>query len=164
MSEFCRRFDISRKTGYKWLGRYRAEGPAGLKERFRRHEHSPNRTSEGIEEAVCDLRRDHPDRGGRKLRRCLCNQADRGKLPFEDDARGSVNTFRQQLQIAYVQRLSAVIDPETGSAFDTMARSAALMSLRDVQRMLRGKSGPDAETAAHTEHVRFLIDKALATG
>lgn len=82
---------------------------------------------------------------------------------FEDDARGSVNTFRQQLQIAYVQRLSAVIDPETGSAFDTMARSAALMSLRDVQRMLRGKSGPDAETAAHTEHVRFLIDKALAT-
>ena len=82
---------------------------------------------------------------------------------FADDARGVVNTFRQQLQIEYVQRLSAVIDPEDGSAFDTIARSAALKSLRDVQRLLRGKNGPNAETQAHTEHVRFLIDKALAT-
>ena len=83
---------------------------------------------------------------------------------FEDDARGEVNTFRQQLQIEYVQRLAAVIDHENGTAFDTMARSAALKSLRDIQSMLRGKNGPNVETQAHTEHVRFLIDKALATG
>ena len=30
MTELCERFGISRKTGYKWLGRYRELGPAGL--------------------------------------------------------------------------------------------------------------------------------------
>ena len=30
MSALCRRFDISRKTGYKWLGRYREKGREGL--------------------------------------------------------------------------------------------------------------------------------------
>jgi transposase InsO family protein len=30
MTELCERFGISRKTGYKWLGRYRQFGPAGL--------------------------------------------------------------------------------------------------------------------------------------
>ena len=30
MTELCEPFGISRKTGYKWLGRYRKFGPAGL--------------------------------------------------------------------------------------------------------------------------------------
>jgi len=29
-SELCRRYQISRQTGYKWLGRYKAEGAVGL--------------------------------------------------------------------------------------------------------------------------------------
>ncbi|RWF38674.1 MAG: helix-turn-helix domain-containing protein, partial [Mesorhizobium sp.] len=30
MIELCAAYGISRKTGYKWLGRYRAFGPEGL--------------------------------------------------------------------------------------------------------------------------------------
>jgi putative transposase len=30
MTDLCEEFGISRKTGYKWLGRYRELGPAGL--------------------------------------------------------------------------------------------------------------------------------------
>ena len=30
MSELCRRAGISRKTGYKWLRRYRQQGDLGL--------------------------------------------------------------------------------------------------------------------------------------
>ncbi|MBS2032214.1 MAG: helix-turn-helix domain-containing protein [Deltaproteobacteria bacterium] len=33
LAEVCRRFGISRKTGYKWLARYEALGIDGLKER-----------------------------------------------------------------------------------------------------------------------------------
>ncbi|MCS3638182.1 helix-turn-helix domain-containing protein [Salinibacter ruber] len=33
MSALCRRFNISRPTGYKWLARYRKEGQEGLEER-----------------------------------------------------------------------------------------------------------------------------------
>ena len=30
MTALCREYGISRKTGYKWLGRYRREGRRGL--------------------------------------------------------------------------------------------------------------------------------------
>ena len=36
MAEVCRSFGISRKTGYKWLHRYRREGPETLSERSAR--------------------------------------------------------------------------------------------------------------------------------
>jgi putative transposase len=34
-TELCTRFGISRKTGYKWLGRYMQEGLSGLQEKPR---------------------------------------------------------------------------------------------------------------------------------
>ena len=30
LAELCRRYGVSRKTGYKWLAEYEATGPAGL--------------------------------------------------------------------------------------------------------------------------------------
>lgn len=44
-SELCRRFEISRMTGYKWLERHEAEGLGGLQDRSRRPHHSPGRTA-----------------------------------------------------------------------------------------------------------------------
>ena len=52
MSELCRRFGVSRKTGYKWLGRYASTGASGLLDRSRRPRGSPARTSEAMEERV----------------------------------------------------------------------------------------------------------------
>jgi transposase InsO family protein len=69
--ELCRRFGISPKTGYKWLARYRAHGPAGRADRPRRPRASPGRTPAAVEAAVLGLRRRHPAWGGRKLRRRL---------------------------------------------------------------------------------------------
>jgi transposase InsO family protein len=68
MSELCRRFGISRKTGYKWLGRGEADG---LSDRSRRPRSSPARTASEIERAVLALRDEHPAWGGRKLRKRL---------------------------------------------------------------------------------------------
>ena len=36
VSELCRRFGVSRKTGYKWLSRHRSGGLEGLADRSRR--------------------------------------------------------------------------------------------------------------------------------
>lgn len=68
VSELCRRFGISRKTGNKWLSRFRESGVEGLAERSRRPQGSPARTDERVEAAVLDLRAKHPAWGGRKLR------------------------------------------------------------------------------------------------
>ena len=71
VAELCRRFGISRKTGYKWMERFTEEGVMGLADRSRRPRRSPDRTEPAVEQKVVALRRDHPAWGGRKLRRRL---------------------------------------------------------------------------------------------
>ncbi len=71
MSALCRSFGISRAKGYKWLGRFKAEGKAGLEDRSRRPKTSPKRTALAMEQALAGLRLEHPAWGGRKLRRRL---------------------------------------------------------------------------------------------
>lgn len=66
--QLCRRFQISRKTGYKWLRRFRAGGVAALEDRSRRPKSSPRKSSSEIAETVIALRKKHPAWGGRKLR------------------------------------------------------------------------------------------------
>ena len=69
--ELCRRAGISPTTGYKWLGRARAGGAAGLADRPRRPRASPGRTPPAVEAAVLAQRDAHPAWGPRKLRRRL---------------------------------------------------------------------------------------------
>lgn len=80
---------------------------------------------------------------------------------FGADARGNVNTFRQQLQLEYVNRLIAVLTPGPRNSYDYQTQSAALANLRSIEALVRGKSGVNAETAAHSGHVVFAIEKAL---
>lgn len=68
MARLCRCFNISRKTGYKWFGRYLREGEAGLRDRGRRPRSSPGVTPPVLEEAVLRVRETHPAWGGRKIR------------------------------------------------------------------------------------------------
>lgn len=85
MSALCRRFNISRPTGYKWLKRYREHGREGLEERSRRPDESPNQTPAPVEEAVCEVRNRHPAWGGRKIRGRLLQQAEAGELSFDPE-------------------------------------------------------------------------------
>jgi len=67
VSQLCAEFGISRPTGYLWLERYRARGIAGIAERSRRPLHSPEKTSDALEEQVAVLRQCYPDWGARKI-------------------------------------------------------------------------------------------------
>jgi transposase InsO family protein len=71
ISQLCGRFGISRKTGYKWLGRFNEGGLAGLEDKSRRPHSCPNRTEPDVEHRVLELRDKHPAWGGRKLHRRL---------------------------------------------------------------------------------------------
>src|SRR5215211_705927 len=74
LSALCRRFGISRPTGYALLARYRAEGDAGLAPRSRTPRASPRRTDPDLEAAVLAIRDAHPRWGGRKIERTLQNR------------------------------------------------------------------------------------------
>ena len=79
-SEACSRFGISRKTGYKWMARFKAEGESGLADRSRRPKKSPGKSSRKTESMVVKLREKHPRWGGRKLRQRLID-LERQKVP-----------------------------------------------------------------------------------
>lgn len=67
----CRRFGVSRKTGYKWLGRYEELGFEGLSDRPRApHEH-PQALSAAIAELCLEVRREHSTWGPVKVRAYL---------------------------------------------------------------------------------------------
>jgi len=67
LTELCARYGISRKTGYKWIERFAAEGVEGLADRSRRPKSSPHQTEEDLEAALVEVRRTHPTWGPRKL-------------------------------------------------------------------------------------------------
>jgi transposase InsO family protein len=69
-SQLCRRFGISRKTGYKWLQRSQQSGPLALGDRSRRPRHSPQRTAAQIEEQVLAIH-DAYTWGARKVAHCM---------------------------------------------------------------------------------------------
>jgi transposase InsO family protein len=67
ISAACRAFGISRKTGYKWLGRYLEKGAGGLIDRSRRPRHSPQRLSKKLEDYVVGMKREYEYWGPRKI-------------------------------------------------------------------------------------------------
>jgi len=68
MAEVCRRYGISRKTGYKWIERYRKEGPDGLKERSRASLSHPNAVDAETERMILAFKRAHIRWGPLKVR------------------------------------------------------------------------------------------------
>lgn len=77
---------------------------------------------------------------------------------FDADASGNVNTFRQNLQLEYVDRLVGVLD---GDNHDRIAKSSALYNLQNIREMMDQKGNVNSETRAHAAHVKLAIDKAL---
>jgi hypothetical protein len=81
---------------------------------------------------------------------------------FKADMGGKVNTFRQNLQVMYVNRLIDIADlnPKSPSRYDYAAQAQAVAQLNKLNAQLK-VAGGDAETKAHREHLRFRIEKAM---
>lgn len=78
ISELCKRFGISRTTGYKWLRRFETYGVDGLRDKSKSPRHSPNKTPKKIEELVVSLRDEQPAWGARKIHKILGNRGHNG--------------------------------------------------------------------------------------
>jgi len=88
MTTLCARYGISRKTGYKWLARYEAEGLPGLAARSHRTHTAPLATAPDAVAALLALRARHPTWGPKKLLAVLARrQPDlTGALPARSTA------------------------------------------------------------------------------
>jgi len=118
MSEVCREFGISRKTGYKLYKRYNDEGPYALSDRSRRPVRYANQLPQQVERLIVDLKRDKPHWGARKIRELMVRRlAGDVRVPAKStvhavlDRHGLVSRARKRRARAKGTPLSAGLAP-----------------------------------------------------
>jgi len=101
MTETCRQFQISRKTGYKWRRRFQAEGLPGLAVRTCRPIKSPLSVSGEVVAAISRLRNRHNSWGPKKLQARLSGE---GIRPAEIPSRSTIGRILQRLGLTVAKR------------------------------------------------------------
>ena len=74
---------------------------------------------------------------------------------FADDLRNNVNSYRQNLQVEYVERLIRIAGLEKSSQYDKIAQATALYNLKALNDKLSTKRGNTATKI----HRTFLQDR-----
>ena len=85
---------------------------------------------------------------------------DLNNMLFKPDIYGSVNTFRQNLQTVYTQRLISMATGKTSNRFPIAARSMAVYNLKNIKSWTNSGKG-DLTTKAHKNHLKTLITNAM---
>ncbi len=118
MSDVCRSFGISRKTGYKIFNRYKEHGLEALCDRSRRPVRYANQLPEPIERMIVRLKKEKPHWGARKIRELLIRRlAGEVRIPAKStvhavlDRHGLVKRARQRRNKAKGTALSAGTAP-----------------------------------------------------
>ena len=110
MAEVCRRFEISRKTGYKWLDRYESGGADALKDGSHAPHSNPRQVLEEVEDAIVQARAKHPHWGPVKLRAWLDRTAPEIQWPAPSTI-GEI-LHRHGLAVPQKKRLKATPNSE----------------------------------------------------
>ena len=85
---------------------------------------------------------------------------DLNKAMFLPDINGNVNSFRQNLQVAYTGRLIRMVTGRTKNRFIPAAQSMAVYNLKKI-RTWAGNGTGNISTRAHKSHLKTLIDNTL---
>ena len=81
MSDLCREFGISRKTGYKFERRYEEHGPNGLYDFSRRPKRLARQISAGIQTTILNLKLEKPTWGAAKIAEVLRRKHPEMEMP-----------------------------------------------------------------------------------
>jgi transposase InsO family protein len=118
-TELCKRYGISRKTGYKWLGRYHQYQLDGFEERSRRPHQSPLSTPYPVRKAIIELRqKGRQPPGAKKIHALLAQRFPDQPLPSKStiynilNSEGLVQRRRRRSRVSpYPQPFAPVNEP-----------------------------------------------------
>jgi hypothetical protein len=79
---------------------------------------------------------------------------------FKVDIASNVNSFRQNLQVAYTKKLITMIVGPKSKQYVSSAQSMAIYNLQQIQKLV-GNGGGNISTKAHKAHLKTLIVNAL---
>ena len=120
----CKRFEISRKTGYKWLARYEESGPGALVDGEPLPRRCPHATPSAVVDAVIEARKAHPFWGPKKLRSWLSEREPTLTLP----AASTIGTLLLRHGLIRPRRRRPR-EPLTGTALTQCDRPNAVWSV-----------------------------------
>jgi transposase InsO family protein len=115
VAALCEAYEISRKTGYKWINRFRSQGLEGIKEISRRPHSNPQRVPRRITKELIELRKSF-GWGPKKLLVILGNKHPDWRLPSRSTVcdllkrEGLVKKRRLRRRIPEMHRPFARID------------------------------------------------------
>jgi transposase-like protein len=107
--EVAERFGVSRQAVHRWVRWYRDEGLDGLSDRSHRPHAHPAQTSLEVEAAICELRRNHPRWGQRRLQFELGRSGCPGPVP------GLTTIYRVLVRHGLIQPVTRHKDPLSGT-------------------------------------------------
>jgi len=79
---------------------------------------------------------------------------------FKADIYGSVNTFRQNLQVEYVNMLINILTGKSNGRYGNVSKSMVLYNIKNIKKMTANSNG-NIITKAHKAHLTTLINNAL---
>ncbi|WP_130733380.1 zinc-dependent metalloprotease [Flavobacterium sp. J27] len=80
---------------------------------------------------------------------------------FKADAYTNINTFRQNLQAEYTNRLIEIAKNDSKNRNSNVVKSMALHNLKNIRKMMSTNTNVDISTKAHKEYLVTLIDNNL---
>ena len=107
MTELCAAYQISRKTGYKWLTRFEAGGLPALADQSRRPQTSPTATAPELVRTLLAARERHPTWGPRKLLHLVRQQRIGIIHGFLNHAFSKAGRFRAHLRYFFLRAVLA---------------------------------------------------------
>lgn len=78
---------------------------------------------------------------------------------FKADIYGNVNSFRQNLQVEYTNRLIGMLIGNSADRYDNNSKSMAIYTLNKIKTMAAASG--DVSSRAHKLHLKTLIDNAM---
>lgn len=115
MASLCREYNISRKTGYKWLRRFLEKGKVGMTDESRKPDSSPRSLDEDVVCRIVKIREAHPSWGSRKIQAVYSRK--NGESPSESSIKrilekaGMVKKRRIK-KFHDIERISDRIEPQ----------------------------------------------------
>jgi transposase InsO family protein len=106
-SDLCDFFEISRKTGYKWVERYEEGGVERLTDLSRAPHSHPNQVGEEVREALLSVRKKHPRWGPKKLVAVVARHHPQLELP----ATSTVGEILQREGLVHPRKRRRVSSP-----------------------------------------------------
>lgn len=147
ISELCRRYRISRKTGYKWIARAASGEGDWARDRWRRPHRSQGQISAELEEAILEVRDKHPVWGARKIRNCL-ERAGCKKIP-------AVSTVHEVLRRRGELKKRPVSQPSQMKRFER--ESPNELWQMDFKEGFQTARGPCHPLTILDDHSRFSV-------